>query len=79
MAAAYGVLLMAAERRGVPGLGPGGGPMTGAAGSVMQSSSLKQLWVLMAIVFVDMIGFLMVRRSCRSTPAAAARGRAGRR
>jgi MFS family permease len=26
----------------------------------MQSSSLKQLWVLMAIVFVDMIGFLMV-------------------
>lgn len=26
----------------------------------MQSSSLKQLWVLMAIVFVDMIGFLLV-------------------
>ena len=26
----------------------------------MQSSSLKQLWVLMATVFVDMIGFLMV-------------------
>jgi MFS family permease len=27
----------------------------------MQSSSLKQLWVLMVIVFVDMIGFLMVQ------------------
>src|SRR3954464_9803639 len=26
----------------------------------MNSSSLKQLWVLMAIVFVDMIGFLLV-------------------
>jgi len=26
----------------------------------MQSSSIKQLWVLMAIVFVDMIGFLLV-------------------
>jgi multidrug resistance protein len=26
----------------------------------MQSSSMKQLWVLMAIVFVDMIGFLLV-------------------
>lgn len=27
----------------------------------MQSSSLKQLWILMATVFVDMIGFLLVQ------------------
>ena len=59
-AAVYGVMLAVSARR-LPPLGGGaGGRLEAGAADPMRRSEVAKLSVLMATVFVDMMGFLMV-------------------